>query len=270
MTLRYLNKGQPVDLASGFATTSLTPDTGQYWIPRLIRVGVTQLASLAFPNNQPALTCALFHGGVGDTNVDAYVDGTGNGLGDVTALMNGTLIQTGEYLTASWQPFDLVNTAFPTAQGYLQIIGLTADSITEATGALATAAPGPGFGCPIPNSMQMPPAGHVSSLFIFNNPGQGNTVVLINPSSNRYLYIYNVNILAASTVANADGNLEPVNGVAGDLFAYFNPSSTISNIVWDFHGLRMNPNGLQWRQQGNAPANSMNYSVNTTHRFMPF
>lgn len=272
MTIRYMSPGYPATLTNGVGQVSVTPPSGQFWIPRLIRVGTTQLASLQFPNNQPALTCAVYHGGFGDTNVDAYVDGTGNGLGDVTALMNGTLIQTGEYLTASWQPFDLINTAFPVASGYLQIIGLVADTITEATNALASAVPGPGFSSAIPNSMQMPPAGHVSGLFIFQNPGPGNTVTLINPSTGKYLYIYNVNILTGTSVPNADGNLQPVSGVAGDLFAYYNPGSTNlnTNVVWNFNGLRMNPNGLQWRQNGSAAANSVAYAVNTTHRFMPF
>jgi hypothetical protein len=200
------------------------------------------------------------------------VDGTGNGLGDVSALLNGTLIQTAEWLTVAWQPFDLVNQAFPAASGYVQVIGLTADSIVEATDVLASAVPGPGFACPIPNSMQMPPAAHVSGLFVFNNPGQGNTVTLINPSTGKYLYIYNVNILTGTMVPNADGNLAPVGGVAGDLFAYYNPGNANlnTNVVFNFNGMRMNPNGLQWRQSGNAAANSVVYAINTSHRFMPF
>lgn len=272
MTLRYFFKGYSVDLVNGVGQVSMTPDTGQYLIPRIVRVGATQLASLAFPNNQPPLTCALYHGGVGDTNVDAFVDGTGNGLGDVTALLNGTLIQNGEFLTAAWQPLDLVNTAFPTASGYMQIVGLVADTITEATAALATAAPGPGFGSPIPNSMQMPPAGHISGTFIFQNPGLNNTVTLINPSTGKYLYIYNVHQLASQVVPNLTGYLQPVNGVAGDTFAFFDTASSNLDVpvVWDYHGLRMNPNGLQWFQQGTAAASSSSIVVGTTHRFMPF
>ena len=272
MTIRYLNQGESVSLVNGVGQLSLTPPGGQFWIPRLIRVGSNDLASLPFPSVQPELTAALFHGGFQDIGVDAYVDGTGNGLGDVTALMNGTLVQTGEYLTVAWQPMDLVNVSFPAATGYMQVIGLTADTIAEATAALATAAPGPGFRTPIPSSMNMPPAGHVSSSFIFSNPGQNNNVVLINPSTGKYLYIYNVNILASAVTPNLTGYLQPINGVGGDTFAFYDAATSNLNteVVWNYHGLRMNPNGLQWVQQGTAGAGAATVVVGTTHRFMPF
>lgn len=272
MTIRYLDLGDSVPLVNGVGSLSITPPSGQYWIPRIIRVGCTVSTALPFPNNQPSLTAALFHGGFQDTGVDAYVDGTGNGLGDVTSRMNGTLVQTAEYLTVAWQPLDLVNQAFPSSSGYLQIIGLTADTISEATVALATATPGPGFAAPIPNPMQMPSAGHVSSTFIFQNPGPSNTVTLINPSTGKYLYLYNVQTLVSAITANLTGYLQPVNGIAGDTFSFYDAASASLNttVVWNYNGMRMNPNGLQWFQQGSAPLGVASVVVNTTQRFMPF
>ena len=272
MTIRYLNQGDSVALVNGVGQLSLTPPSGQFWIPRLIRVGATPSSALPFPNNQPSLSAALYHGGFSDTGVDAFVDGTGHGLGDVTAVMNGTLVQTGEYLTVAWQPLDLVNVSYPTTSGYVQVIGLTCDTITEATAALASAAPGPGFTSPIPNDMEMPQAGHVSGTFIFQNPGLNNTVTLINPSTGKYLYIYNVQTLISATVPNLTGYLQPVNGVAGDTFAFYDAASSNLNVpmIWNYNGLRMNPNGLQWFQQGTAAASSSAVVIGTTHRFMPF
>lgn len=270
MTLRYLKKGVPVNLVSGKGTVSLTPDTGQYWIPRLIRVGVNLPTSLAFPTNQPSLSCVLYHGGVGDTGVDAYVDGTGNGLGDVTAVMNGTLIQTGEYLTAQWSPLDLVNTTFPTTSGYLEIIGMTADTIIEATAALATASPGAGFVEPIPSAMRMPPAPNDGSVFQFNNPGQNNSVILLNPGTGTYLYLYSIEVYPFQTGTGAEGRFEPVGSTNATAIAFINPFSYIGPMYVQFYGMRMQPNGLQFTQSGNAAANIVTYGTAVTHRFMPF
>lgn len=271
MTLRYLNKQASGLLVNGVGQISMTPDTGQYWIPRVVRIGTTYSPSGA-PTSQPFLICKLYHGGVGDVNVDAYVDGTGNGLGDVTTLLNGSLIQTGEYITAAWQNLDLVGQTFAGVTGYLQLLGLTTDSITEATDALATAAPGPGFVSPIPNPLQMPPAAQDTGLFIFQNPGPNNAVVLLNPAVPYSLYIYSVTTLVSATVPNLSGYLQPVNSTITQNFAFYDAATASLNteVVWDFHGMRTYPGGLQWFQNGTAAAGSATVVVGTSHRFLPF
>lgn len=272
MTIRYLTRAQPVNLTNGIGQAQLTPDTGQLWIPRLIRVGINVASTRKYgvePANNPPIACTLFHGGIGDVGADAYVDGTANGTGDVTGIMNGTLIQPGEFLTADWAPLDLQNPAFPSQSGYLQVLGLSADTITEATAALASAVPGPSFQSELPSPMHMPPAANTGGTFIFANPGQNNTVLLINPATGDYLYVYSLEIVPYQSGSGAEGIFTPI-GAASTSIGFVNPVSYMGPTYVRLDGFKMQPNGLQFYQTGNAAPNLLSYSATSTHRFMAF
>lgn len=269
MSIRYLTRGLPVNLTGGAGTGRLTPPTGQFWIPRTVRVGATLPTNLQYPTNQPPLVCQLYHGGVGDVGSDAFVDGTANGIGDVTSVLNGTLIQPGEYLTARWDPIDLFHSTI-NASGYLQIVGLTADTITEATSALATAVPGPGFTAPLSYPMHMPVSANDSALFQFMNPGPGGSVILLSGSTGAYLYVYSLFLKFYPAVAAVNGYFSSDAAPFTFPIAYVDPYADTGPYTFYYHGVRMIPNGLVYFQSGTGAANQMTFSVVTQHRFMLF
>lgn len=269
MTIRYLNYTASISVANGNGTLSISPPSGQFWIPRMVRLGVNYPDQTFYPVYTQQYLASLYHGGVGDKNVDAFVDGTGCGSGDVTSVLNGTLIQTGEYLTADWNILDLGthHTPLNNGTGYMQVVGLTADSIAEVTDILATAAPGPRFQTPLPNTMQIPQAPSAGAVAIFNNPGQGNSVQLYSANP---LYIYTVSILTNGVLVNGDGALQPSATDNTWQFAYYNPGNAGNDtpLIWDFHGMRLDLGGLWWVQKGNGAVNSIAYAINFTYRAM--
>lgn len=271
MTLRYLNVAVPAAIVGGNAIAQASPPAGQYWIPRMVRVGIsyTTQSFYPFPINFMDYFCTLYHGGTGDRNIDAFVDGTSSGAGDVTSILNGTLIQTGEYLTADWNVLDFGqnHAPIPGATAYMQIIGLTADTITEVTAVLAGAQPGPRFQTPLPNLLNTPPAPSGGVLNIFNNPGQNNVVQLFaaNP-----FYLYNVTILTGTTLINGDGVLQASPTDTFWRWAYFNPGNNNNDQAqtWDFHGMKLTLGGLWWVQTGSAAINSTAYAIDIAYRAM--
>lgn len=270
MTLRYLNKSDSLNIPNGSGKITFSPPSGQYWIPRFIRVGVRITDFPIFPTPNQQYFAALFHGGTGDTGVDAFVDGTGNGAGDVTAVMNGTLILPGEYLTVDWNILDLGDsmTADPTGLAFFQIIGLTTDDLAEATATIAYATPGPGFKTPLPNIMEVPPAPSFSSYQLFLNPGQNNSIqqIIANP-----LYVYNVSMFTETVLANADAFLRPSNANLNFFkFSYYDPRSAglAVPVHWNFHGMKLTTGGIDFVQAGTAAANSIVYALEIAWRGM--
>lgn len=272
MTLRYLNVTGSVAIVNGHATVQVSPPAGQYWIPRMVRVGISYQDQSLYPfptSTYVDYFCTLYHGGTGDKNIDAFVDGTSVGAGDVTSILNGTLIQTGEVLTANWNVLDLdLNHTSPSgATAYLQVIGLTADSITEVTAVLGVAQPGPGFRFPLPSLVNIPAAPSSGVKSIFNNPGQGNSVQLYGAST---LYLYTVSILTGTTLINGDGVLQASPTDNFWQWAYFNPGNNNNDMAqtWDFHGMKLTLGGLWWVQTGSAAANGTAYAVAFSYRAM--
>ena len=238
----------------------------------MVRVGVTYQSQTFYPfptNSYVDWMVTLYHGGTGDRNIDAFVDGTSNGACDVTSVLNGTLIQPGEYLTADWNVLDL-NQQHSTPSGataYMQIVGLTADTITEVTAVLAMAAPGPRFLNALPSLVNIPPAPTQGLVTGFNNPGLNNTVQLIaaNP-----IYLYNVSMLSGTTAANTQGVIQASPTDTFWQWAYFNPASTTTDEpqTWDFHGMKLTLGGLWWVQIGSAAANTVAYVASAAYRAM--
>lgn len=271
MTLRYLNVTQSVSLGNGQVTTSVSPPAGQYWIPRMVRVGISFGDSNIYPfprNNFVDYFCTLYHGGTGDRNIDSFVDGTSSGAGDITSILNGTLIQSGEFLTAYWNVLDLnQNHTAPTAGAtcYLQVIGLTTDSITEVTEVLATAQPGSGFRVPLVSLLNIPPAPSQGLLTVFNNPGQGNSVQLLAAND---IYLYSVGILTGTTLVNGDGSLQASPTDDFWRWAYFNPGNNNNDQAQTFYfnGMKLTLGGLWWKQGGSAAANGTAYALNIAYR----
>lgn len=271
MTLRYLNFTASNPVVNGNAVVQASPPGGQYWIPRMVRVGIsyTTQTFYPFPQNFMDYFCTLYHGGFLDKNIDAFVDGTCTGAGDVTSVLNGTLIQSGEYLTADWNvlDLDLNHSAIAGATAYMQIIGLTADTISEVTDVLAVSQPGPRFQNPLPSLVNIPPAPSGGSLNIFNNPGQNNTVQLFAASN---LYIYTVSILTGTNLINGDGVLQASPTDTFWRWAYFNPGNNNNDQAqtWDFHGMKLTLGGLWWVQTGSAAINSTAYAIDISYRAM--
>lgn len=272
MTLRYLNFTASTNVVNGHATVQGSPPSGQYWIPRMVRVGISYTDQTLYPfptNSFIDYFCTLYHGGTGDKNIDAFIDGTSSGLGDVTSILNGTLIQNGEFLTANWNVLDLDQNHTPAsgATAYMQIIGLTADTITEVTEVLGTAQPGPRFSTPLVDLLNVPPAPSEGTLRIFTNPGQNNTVQLIAATP---LYLYNVSILTSATLVNGDGVLQASPTDNTWRWAYFNPGISGNDVpqTWDFHGMKLSLGGLWWLQTGNAASGAVSYAIDFAYRAM--
>jgi hypothetical protein len=262
MTTSYLYKGVTGLFTLSSGTLQLVPISSQFWVPRLIRIGTTLLAPTS---NIPVGACQIFHGVISDESSAAFVDGTSNISGDVTGIMNGTLIQPGEAITALWTKMDLDEPAqlFGT---YLQILGVSCDNITEATALIATASPGPGFTSPLPNPNRPLPAGGSGLLTVFNNPGPGNSVVLLSASTGQLnQYIYNVTIIPGALTANMDGSLQTVAGANN--IAYVNAGIEAGPSIWNFNGFKMTgAGGLQFHQTGSAAANAGAWAVDVVYR----
>lgn len=279
MTLRYLLRGSTVTIDSnGTGNATLTPDGNQFWIPRLLRVGIMYpaISQFGLPQVvQSPLSCTLFHGGSNDFTADAFVDATANGIGDVTGILNGTLIQPGEYITARWRPFDATSNLFPApTEGYLSVLGLATDTLSEATAALATAVPGPGFLSELQSPMRIPPAPAFGVRNTFMNPGQNNVVQL--HVTNGIDYLYSIEAVPYQTgVAGAEGYFSP-NGVTTMQIGFINPFAYAGPVYLQFHGMQMPPanptagSGVQFVQSGNAAINAMSYSVTITFRVLFF
>ena len=294
MTIRYINPANDAPFVSDggappniISTVQIQVPNNQYWLPRLIKVGL-----LGYPGTlnlrpfQPRLLTKLYHGTPNDTSPGAFIDSTVNTWpGDVTAILNGTMLQPGEWITAITTTLNSVSHASDSWSAglvYLEVDGLTTDSFSEAANLVVASAPGPAFRGQLAYPMAMPPMGDRSVEQAFFNPGQNNAVHIIASAaatgSSQNLFIYNVTIEAFTSpaVINADGVFEPIPpisppGVNVDPFMYYNPYSANASIPFgqEFHGMEMLPGGLQWFQLGNAAANSVAYGVSVTFRDMP-
>jgi hypothetical protein len=92
----YLTMSTSVVLDSnGNGTATLAPSVGQYWTPKLVRVGTTLLSS-------PVAYCVLYEGAATVKNQTTFIDDTSAGSGDTTSMVAGTVVQFGEALTAVW------------------------------------------------------------------------------------------------------------------------------------------------------------------------
>lgn len=280
MTLRYINPADDAGFnSSGISTVRLQVPSGQYWIPRLIKTGL-----LGYPGRlsvrpfEPRLITKLYHGTPSDTGPGAFVDSTVNTFtGDVTSILNGTVLQPGEWLTAVTSTLNL--DTWTQGLVYLEFDGLTTGDIVEASQFVASSVPGLPFRGQLAYPMAMPPMADRVNLYRFNNPGSGNTVNLIADvsatGSPENLFIYQVSMLAFASVAGADGALSPIPPVAFpltvvDQFMYYNPvnTSTAQPVFQDYRGLQMLPGGLQWIQLGSAAANAVEFAIDVAFRFM--
>lgn len=272
MTIRYLQKAASQVISGGNSTLTLTPPVGQFWLPRLLRVGINNPAFPAAPLAIAPLVCTVYHGGIGDLSQDAFVDATANATQDVTGIMNGTLIQATEYLSAVWSHPEVGDPPIPSgAVGYFQILGMSADTMAEVATILAGSSPGAPFASRLANMSDIPVAGEDINSATFTNPGQNNTVNII-PTSNGLLYIYNLTCQPFQTGTGTEGGfILPGDSVSPNvIFAPVNPFSYIGPYIWDFNGFRSIFGGISFLQTGNGAANSMSYRVSVVTRSMFF
>lgn len=270
MTIRYLRQGFTGDFSGGRAQVQFTAANGQFWMPRLIRVGLTlTTASPSNPNPAPPqLACQLYHGGVGDVTADAFVDSTSNGAGDVTGLLNGTLIQPGEIVTAVWNPLDTGGSISNPGIAYLEIIGVSTDTITEATAQLANTSPGSPFRSALESASNLPPAAHNGISQTFSNPGQNNSVNIFIADPAAKTYLYALESQPFQTFTGAEGDYNFGSGSRTDIQVMFvNPFSFLGPTIMEYHGLAGIPNdAFRFTQRGNAAINSMSYNVTVLWR----
>jgi hypothetical protein len=282
MTIRYINPANDGGFdVNGLSTVKIQVPAGQYWLPRLIKVGLLGYpGQLAIRPFEPRLYTKLYHGTPNDVGPGAFVDATINTFGgDVTAVLNGTMLQPGEWLTAITTTLNL--DVWTQGLVYLEVDGLTTGDISEAAQLVVNSVPGNAFRGQLAYPNAMPPMADRSLISTFFNPGLNNTVNLIaNPASStpspQNLFIYNASILAFGTAAGTDGNLQPIPptsppGVLVDGFLYYFPNTANldTDFEQNFHGMQMMPGGLQWFQRGSAAANTVGFGVGVTYRFMP-
>lgn len=273
MTIRYMHVSDSAAFDnSGNSKVVLQPPGGQIWVPKLLRVGLVGTPfNIATVPYAAILMASIYHGTSGDVNVDAFVDRTGRGTSDVTGLLNGSLIQPGEVITGIWNTQDRQH-FWQAGQAYLDLVGLTVDTMEEATGILTISQPGEPFSAQISNPMKLPDTGQYTQFSTFNNPGPNGVVNIFNVNDPTLsLYIYDVEIMADATVANASGVLQSGNVAFGQMdFMYYNPLSASADIplIHNFRGLQMLPTGISFAQVGSAAANSVVYRVLITYRLM--
>lgn len=272
MTLRYLYRpGSQPTTATGFATVQLTPDYGQFWAPRLVRVGMNLLtANLNNPDSDPIMNCTLYHGLQGDINIDAFVDSTMLGAGgDITAIMNGVLIQPGEYVTARWTRQD--QSQIPNISGaiaYMELIGLTSDTLNDVAELTAASVPGARFYGQPPNKTFPPPAANLGTAFNFNNPGQNSTVQIVTNVFPGSVYFYELSFEATSTAPQCLGTFS-TNDYYGPQYLASDLAIPQSPRIFEFNGLRSSGGGLVYKQLGPTGINVFTYSGAVTYR-LPF
>lgn len=279
MTIRYISPANDGGFnASGVSIVQIQVPSGQYWLPRLIKVGMLGLPTSALSSRPfvPRLITRLYHGTPTDMGPSAFVDATVNTVtGDVTSVLNGTMLQPGEWITAVTSALNL--DTWTQGLVYLELDGLTTDSIDEAAQLVASSVPGPAFRGQIAYPMALPPMPDRSGVHVFFNPGQNNAVNLIASVPNSNLFIYNISIvgLTTPTVPGGDGAFQPnpptsPPGVLTDQFGYYDPYTANASIDFeqDYHGYQMLPGGLQWFQIGPATANTLAYGTSVASRFM--
>lgn len=272
--IRYLqNANTGVCTSIGSATVQLTPSYGQYWAPRIIRIGMNmQTANKVAVDHDPILLCNLYHGMQGDTGLDAFVDSTIFGIsGDITSIMNGMLIQPGEYLTAQWSQINVAqNPNIAGGTAYLEIDGLVSDTLNDVAELSAASVPGARFAGQPPSKWNPPPAANLGIQANFNNPGAGNSVQLL-PNLTTSLYIYQLNYEVTSTVVQCAGIFITQDFYGGQVLVA-DEGIPQSARIYDFRGLRSSGGGLFYTQQGPTPTNTFTYNVAITYRipFPPF
>lgn len=275
MTIRYISPANDGGFnASGISTVQIQVPYGQYWLPRLIKVGLAgNPGELNIRPFEPRLMTKLYHGNPTDVSPGAFVDSTVNTVtGDVTAILNGTMLQPGEWLTAITSTLN--NDVWTQGLVYLELDGLTSDNIAEAAQLIVSSVPGLPFQGQLSYPTVMPPMPDRSVLAVFNNPGQTNTVNILGSPPNTNLFIYNVSTFGQN-VAFTDGALQPIPpvsppGVLTDRFNYYNPGTANAaiNYAQEYHGYQMLPSGLQWVQTGSAAVNTGSLGLSVTYRFM--
>jgi hypothetical protein len=278
MTLRYINPANDAGFnASGISTVQIQVPSGQYWLPRLIKIGLLgNPGQLNIRPFIPRLITQLYHGTPTDTSPGALIDSTVNtASGDVTAILNGTMLQPGEWLTAITRTLNL--DVWTQGLVYLEFDGLTTGDLIEATQYLANTTPGQSFRGQLAYPMAMPPMPDRTFESVFFNPGQNNTINLFGLSTGPNLFIYNVSMegLTTPAVTGADSALQPIPptsppGVIVDKFAYYDPYTANASISFaqDYHGYQMLPGGVQFIQIGPAAVNTSAFAVNIGYRFM--
>jgi hypothetical protein len=274
MTIRYLKEGtsKVISGLTGAPTLTLTPPVGQFWLPRLLRVGVNVPSLPSAPLAIAPLTCTIFHGGFNDFTPSAFVDATANGSQDVTGIMNGTLIQATEYLSAQWFRLDILDSPLPAGTvGYFEILGLSADTMAEVSLILAGSSPGSPFASRLPNPSDIPIAGEEITSAVYTNPGQNNRVDIIL-SSNGLEYLYNLTCQPFQTGTGAEGGfvLTGDSNTPNTIIAPVNPFSYIGPYIWDFNGFRSVGGGLSHLQTGNAAMNTVSFRTSAVTRFQFF
>lgn len=279
MTLRYINPANDSPFVGGISTVTVPVPSGQYWIPRLIKVGMLNLpGELSIRPFEPRLMTKLYHGSPGDAGPGAFVDSTVNTpAGDVTAILNGTILQPGEWITVITSSLNL--DTWTQGLVYLEVDGLTTGDANEAAQTTISSVPGLPFQGRLYYPLTMPPMADRSNTYNFSNPGLNNTVNLIGSPTNTNLFIYQVSIIALNNAGGAATNtsseLQPIPptsppGVITDPFMYYEPGTSNSaiNFAQDFRGMQMLPGGLQYRQLGSAAPNTGTIGMQVTYRFM--
>jgi|SRR5882672_8295996 len=114
MTLSYLSKtGSAVVDATGKATIIFRPDTGQYWLPTIVHVGVRS-------SNQ--IWCAVNVGSIAALSDNSTTkDFTFQGSNDTTSIVSGSVVSYGEGIAC------VFTTGFPNDIAFAELVGLSSD-----------------------------------------------------------------------------------------------------------------------------------------------
>lgn len=117
MSVTYLNLSTQSTVfdSSGAGKAALAPDTGQYWLPRLVRVATRSQAL-------PVPYCGVYHGAPTVIDPTTFIDDTFTGNSDTTSMVAGIQVQRGEAITAQWQR------GTPGDVGILSVYGLLSDT----------------------------------------------------------------------------------------------------------------------------------------------
>lgn len=211
MTIRYITPANDGAFnASGVSTVQIQVPAGQYWIPRLIKVGMLgNPGELSIRPFEPRLMTKLYHGTPTDTGPGAFVDSTVNAVtGDVTAILNSTVLQPNDWITAITTSLNL--DIWTQGLIYLEVDGLSTDTITEAAQYVISSVPGRAFQGQLSYPMAMPPMPDRTLVSIFSNPGPNNTVNLVGSPVGTNLFVYNVSIIITAALGGMDGALQPI------------------------------------------------------------
>lgn len=236
---------------SNTAKVQMSPGVGQYWSPKIIRVGTVIPANLGTLQEQVKTTCTVFHGAAGDTGVDAFVDSTRFGNGDTTGVMSGVVVQPGEFITVEWQVESegFFNVSIPGATAYVGLYG-ESSTVPPSQGFVIPEVMGSRFSGNVIDVSQQSPV--VPAAFSFLNPGAGANVTIISPNPGQGLYLFELAYTATTLLADSLCNWNSPNAGLPIMFDAFGGSAAPRAV--NLGGMVIPDGGLTFHQNGGAAA----------------